>query len=206
MLRSLYLVTHSEATHHVENLVGGWYDSSLTARGMDHARRLAAELGKRVSGSGCLLVSSDLRRAKQTAHPIAQTLGVDIVFDADLREQCYGEAEGTRPGSIPFNPPPKDGDRMRHRDGVEGSESRLEFGGRAYAALGRIIDRGYSEAIVVSHGGTVNYLIAAWIGLPLESAGYVKFKVSPGGITHLREDDFFHDRQLVSLNDVDHLR
>ncbi len=95
---------------------------------------------------------------------------------------------------------------MRHRDGIEGSESRLELAGRAYAALERIIAYDAPEAIVVSHGGTVNYLIAAWIGLPLEDAGYVKFKVSPGGITHLREDDYFHDRQVVSLSDVGHLR
>jgi probable phosphoglycerate mutase len=61
------------------------------------------------------------------------------------------------------------------------------------------------SAIVVTHGGTSTYLIAAWIGLPLEAAGHVKFRTSPGGITHLREDDFFHDRQVVALNAVDHL-
>jgi probable phosphoglycerate mutase len=57
---------------------------------------------------------------------------------------------------------------------------------------------------VVTHGGTATYLIAAWIGLPIEDAGYVKFKVAPGSITLLRED-FFHDRQVVALNLTSHL-
>ena len=29
----VFLVTHTEATHHVDGLVGGWFDSELTARG-----------------------------------------------------------------------------------------------------------------------------------------------------------------------------
>jgi len=126
------------------------------------------------------------------------------VLDADLREQSYGAAEGRPPGTTPFVPPPAHGDRMGHRDGVEGSESRQEWAGRAYAALDRILSIEAGNAIVVTHGGTATYLIASWIGLPLEAAGHVKFKTSPGGITHLREDDLFHDRQVAALNDLSH--
>ena len=205
-LQNVYIVTHPEATHHVEKLVGGWYDSSLTPRGMASSRRIATALCERIpAGRSPLLFCSDLLRTRQTAEPIAETLSVDMLIDADLREQSYGAAEATPPGSTPIMPPPALGDRMRHRDGIDGSESRLELAGRAYAALERILMCGAQDVVVVTHGGTATYLIAAWIRLPLEKAGYVKFKVSPGSITHLREDDFFHDRQVMSLNDVGHL-
>jgi probable phosphoglycerate mutase len=205
-LQNVYIVTHPEATHHVENLVGGWYDSSLTPRGMASSRRVATALSERIpAGRSPLLFCSDLLRTRQAAEPIAESLSVDMLIDADLREQSYGAAEATPAGSTPFVPPPALGDRMRHRDGIDGSESRLELAGRAYAALERILMCGAQDVVVVTHGGTATYLIAAWIGLPLEEAGYVKFKVSPGSITHLREDDFFHDRQVMSLNDVGHL-
>lgn len=38
------------------------------------------------------------------------------------------------------------------------------------------------------------------------SLGYVNFAVAPGSITTLREDDLFHNRQVLSLGANDHLR
>ena len=29
-MKHLYVVTHPQATHHTEGVVGGWYDSELT--------------------------------------------------------------------------------------------------------------------------------------------------------------------------------
>ena len=205
-MRNLYIVTHTEATHHVENLVGGWHDSALTPRGVRDARRVAMALGERIPGDeGTLLFCSDLLRTRQTAEPIAQRLGLELLADPDLREQSYGAAEGTPSGSTPYVPPPAHGDRMHHSDGIDGSETRFEWANRAYAALQRILASGAQNAVVVTHGGTATYLIAAWIGLPLEEAGYVKFKVTAGSITHLLEDDFFYDRQVVALSLVSHL-
>ena len=205
-MRNVYVVAHTEATHHVEQIVGGWYDSALTAKGVSDAGRVAAALGALIPGGRRVsLTSSDLLRTRQTAAPIAERLGVEVLTDPDLREQSYGAAEGTPVGSTPYVPPPAVRDRLHHRDGNEGSETRYEWAARSYAALHRVLARGPEDAVVVTHGGTATYLIAAWIGLPLEAAGYVKFAVSPGGITHLREDDFFHDRQVAALNMVDHL-
>ncbi|SFJ45631.1 probable phosphoglycerate mutase [Nocardioides psychrotolerans] len=43
------MVTHPEATHHVEGLVGGWFDSDLTARGHAEAELVAQALGERIA-------------------------------------------------------------------------------------------------------------------------------------------------------------
>lgn len=37
-MRNIYIVAHPEASHHTEGVVGGWYDSVLTERGIRHAR------------------------------------------------------------------------------------------------------------------------------------------------------------------------
>ncbi|GAB3555731.1 histidine phosphatase family protein [Arthrobacter tumbae] len=205
-MREIFVVAHPEATHVTENLVGGWYDSSLTERGTHDAHRVAQRLLQIIPEStGLHLATSDLRRARQTADPIGRAFGVQPLMDTDLRERSYGDAEGTPPGTTVFLAPPADESRMDHHPGTPGTETRREWATRAYRALDRVQQAGVERAIIVTHGGTLTYLLTAWIGLPVGHAGYAKFSTTPGGITHLREDDLTHDRQVITLNDTTHL-
>ena len=36
-MKEIYVVTHTQATHHVDRLVGGWFDSELTEKGRTDA-------------------------------------------------------------------------------------------------------------------------------------------------------------------------
>ena len=204
MARDLYVVVHPEATHHTEGLVGGWYDSALTATGERQARLIADRFGHRMPPE-TRIFSSDLRRAEDTARRLGRTLGIEVETDPDLREQSYGMAGGTPVGTMSAVPPPAEGDRLNHCDGVPGSESRGEFAGRVYRAMNRICARPWDHAIIVAHGGTLTYCVAAWIAIPLAAVGYMKLTASAGGITHLREDPVTFDRRIVSLDDVAHL-
>lgn len=76
---------------------------------------------------------------------------------------------------------------------------------RGDAALERILRSQVENQIVVTHGGTATFIVAAWIGMPIDAAGFVSFRFSSGGITSLREDDFFRNRGIVQLNDTSHL-
>ncbi|TLM80929.1 histidine phosphatase family protein [Pseudarthrobacter sp. NamE5] len=71
-MRNLYVVIRTEATHLVENLLGGWYDFALTFRGIRDALRIAMALGERIPcDSGTFLVCSDLLRTRQSyAEPL----------------------------------------------------------------------------------------------------------------------------------------
>jgi 2,3-bisphosphoglycerate-dependent phosphoglycerate mutase len=208
MAKDIYVVAHTQSQHHVEGLVGGWYDSALTDFGRRQAEAVAARIAEVVGGRRPVEVyASDLLRAAPTAEPIGAVLGAPITHRADLRERSYGVAGG-KPnawldGRVVFTG--KDGDRLDHRDGIEGAETKREVLTRIYRAMDRIVQSPCATQVVVTHGGAVTFAVAAWIRMPLESAGWVNFRSSPGGITHLREDDELFNRQVVSLNDRTHL-
>ncbi len=207
--RTVRVVTHPEATHHVDGLVGGQFDSPLTARGEREAGLIAAALRDVVPPDHRVAVaSSDLRRTRTTAAVVGAALGVEPTLDPRLREKSYGEAGG-RPQSwldARFVPPPAVGDRLRHHEGVAGAETRLDVAVRAYAAMTDLLGQDVDELVVVTHGFTAGLLVAAWIGMPVEAAGHVAFPVPSGSITTLREDGYFHNRAVVTVGDVAHLR
>jgi probable phosphoglycerate mutase len=208
-MSDLYVVTHPEATHHVEDRVGGWFDSELTPTGLAHAGLVADALAERLTDRGeASLFTSDLTRTRQTAEAIGERLDVAPVSMSGLREKSYGEGEG-RPDAWfreRFVPPPATGERMDHDEGVAGAETKREWVRRVYRAMDQIMSRPVSTTIIVTHGGSATPVIAAWLRIPSDALAYASFRVEAGSITHLREDDYFHNRTLVELNDTTHLR
>lgn len=206
-MRSMHVVTHPEATHHLENVVGGWHDSELTPAGRRDAAAIARALRAAIpEDADVRLVSSDLRRAAQTADAVAELFGVRTALDRRLREKSYGEAEGRPQEWLDrrFVPPPAEGDRMGHHEGPRGAETRGQCARRVYAAMGDMLRDPHPHHIVVTHGFALTFVVAAWIRMPLESVGSVSFPVPSGSVTVLRQDDFFHNRQVVTLGDTGH--
>lgn len=206
--RTVHVVTHPEATHHVEGLVGGQHDSDLTPAGARTAERIGSVLRDRIAATaGTGVVASDLLRTRRTALAIGGALDVVPTYDGGLREKSYGVAEGRPQGWLDarFVPPPKVGDRLRHDEGVEGAETRLDLALRVYAATARALEAHDGDhLVVVTHGFAATFVVAAWIGMPVEAAGHVTFPVPSGSITTLREDAFFGNRAVVSVGEVPH--
>ncbi|MFD7620830.1 histidine phosphatase family protein [Streptomyces sp. NPDC059802] len=164
-MRTLYVVTHPEATHHVEGVVGGWHDSQLTPAGVRAARSIAQALRAQVPDcAGVVLFAGPALR------PAAGRRGADET-----------------------------------RRGVEGAETKAACAQRIYAAVDEILRSPCEHQVIVTHGGSLTFVVASWIRMPIESAGYASFRAPSGSITTLREDDFFHNRQVVSLGDTRHL-
>jgi probable phosphoglycerate mutase len=208
-LKHLYVVTHPQSQHHTEGRVGGWYDRGLTELG----QRQASAIGERLrellpEEAAAELYSSDLLRAAQAAEVIALHLGVPVQITDDLREISSGEAEGQPQAWLDerYVYPPKSGNRMDHRNGLAGAESRRELAERIYCAMERILASSCSHQIIVTHGFALTFVVAAWIKMPLEAADYIAVKTTSGGITQLVEDDVFHNRGIVSLNETAHLK
>ncbi|MGW8685631.1 histidine phosphatase family protein [Streptomyces sp. NPDC055817] len=207
-MRTLYVVTHPEATHHLENVVGGWHDAQLTPAGIRAALSIAQALRARIpDGAEVEVFSSDLQRTSRTAEEVAELFGVKPILDRRLREKSYGEAEGKPQEWLDrrFVPPPAVGERMDHDENVKDAETKAAWAQRVYAAMDEILQSSCAHQILVTHGGSLTFVVASWIKMPIKSAGYASFRASSGSITTLHEDDFFHNRHVVSLGDTLHL-
>ncbi|MCR9271099.1 MAG: histidine phosphatase family protein [Hyphomonadaceae bacterium] len=203
-MQNVYVITHAQSEHHIQGRVGGWYDTSLTARGRDQAKAVAARLRGLIPTNRDLdLISSDLKRAAETANVIGTALGKPVALDRGFREISYGEAEGKPQEWLDERiVPAPASNRLDHRI-VAGAESKREFMGRIYASMSKLSDT--SDTIIVTHGFALTFVIANWIGMRMTDAGYVNFAATPGGITHLQRGGFFDNKAINYLNDTSHL-
>jgi probable phosphoglycerate mutase len=207
MARDIYAVTHAQSEHHARGLVGGWYDSELTGLGRRQADAIAEKLAAIVGATPAEVYASDLKRAAQTAEPIATRFGVEAKLMSGLREKSFGVAGG-RPNAwleARFLPPPREGGRLDHDEGVEGAETRRELLSRVFESMDEILASPCETLIIVTHGFALTAVVAAWFRLPIEASGWIGFRPHSGGITHLAQDDRFFDRALLSFDDRAHL-
>jgi broad specificity phosphatase PhoE len=201
-MQPLLLVRHAEAGHHVQDLTGGWTDSDLTRRGQRQAELLALRLQRELSGRTVDLLSSDLRRALQTASILSQALGISIRSEPALRDLNNGQAAGLshaaaetlrRPHSEPF------------LDWIPypGAESWRQFSERVNAFLESFIPEQDRPAVLVTHGLTIHAIVQWWLGLGTERR--VHFSAEPGSLTVLRTTRW-QERSIERLNDTAHLQ
>jgi len=204
-VQRIYVVTHPEAEHHVEGLVGGWYDSSLTSAGRKAAEAIGRTLESELAGGQVHVYSSDLTRTMQTAEAIAERFGESVRPLRGLRELSYGDAEGKPQAWLDarFVPAPDD-DRLDHV-ACPGGESKRVFATRVVQAFDTIVQDPRETKIVVTHGYAMTFIVATWIRMPIDAMGYINVRASSGGITLLQEDNFLRNRQLVYVNRTAHL-
>jgi len=182
MIRStqvLWLVRHGESTWNTLGLAQGHCDQArLTRLGQRQAWAVAARLRDRPVGA---LFASDLRRALETAAPLAEVTGLAVTRDARLRERCLGVLEGAATAAIGPAANGLRGDEVVEPDArPEGGESLREFYRRVAGfadelATQVLSSRGHTmeaeragEIAVVAHGGTLRVLNAYLRGIPVE--------------------------------------
>ena len=119
----LWLVRHGESTWNVARPGPGplMTGRELTRRGVRQARAVVGELGGRPIGT---LYASDLRRARQTAAPVAAALGLRVRYDTRLRERCLGVLEGSAAAAVPAAASGMDGQRVADADARPTAASR----------------------------------------------------------------------------------
>lgn len=87
------LARHTTSEWNALGIVQGQTDIELSEKGKDEAEALAAKL---TDLGVTLIISSDLRRARQTTEIIASLLHVPFESDSRLRECSYGSLEGLK--------------------------------------------------------------------------------------------------------------
>jgi len=158
-MTTLFVARHGQTEWNREHRWQGWSDPPLNRTG----REQAAQLAELLAGRGIdVVVSSDLRRAAETAEIAAARLGLSVALDARLREVDVGEWSGLTSAEVEARFP--DGYRRR-REGRTGWEKGEELGAmaeRVVAALLDLADRHSGHRVlVVTHGGPLRATLAA---------------------------------------------
>ncbi len=167
--RQVLLLRHGQTSWNADGRFQGQTDIDLDAVGRVQAERAAGEL---VRLSPSAIVSSDLRRARDTAYPLAQLTGLTVATDERLREVYAGTWQGMLGDDIDA----VDADlRAAWRSGAEvrpggDGELRSEVGARvADAVLEHVaaVPAG-GLLVVVSHGGSISNGVQTLLGVPRE--------------------------------------
>lgn len=163
---TLVLVRHGESGWNRERLIQGQSRMApgLTAAGREDASGAADDL----AGSGAdLILASDLRRAVETALPIAARLGVPLRLESRLRERLLGTAEG-RPGhQVHPHELGVTGRRVTDPDArPPGGESVRQLYDRVTGLLSDLLSGSPGgRLILVTHGGPIRVARAYLAGL-----------------------------------------
>jgi probable phosphoglycerate mutase len=200
------LVRHGESIHQVEEMVGGWSDVPLTARGRAQAQAVAARLGEWTSRAAgpCLLACSDLARAVETAAPIAAALGVTPRPMAALRSsymgivQCMSLAEARKHRIPPAEP-------LIDWASYPEAETWRQVCARVTPCLADLLAQDPALLVVVSHKTPLHLALCWWLGLSLAQATSVWFDLDPGSLTLLRSEEW-GGHTVLCMNDTTHLR
>ena len=125
-----------------------------------------------------LIVSSDLRRARDTAEALGERGGLPVRVDTRLRETHLGDWQGLTHEQVDATAP---GARLAWRDDARwaphGGESRIDVADRSLPLVAELVtgepDWGQEgcdrPVVLVAHGGLIAALSAALIGLPVDS-------------------------------------
>jgi glucosyl-3-phosphoglycerate phosphatase len=143
---------HGETSSNFEDTIAGSLDVPLTARGIEQSRVAAILLQDRGITS---IHSSALRRARDTANCVADSLGLSVNVIAELGERSWGELEGK----------PR---RLRIAgDTPAGGETPEAFRARILQGFAKI--RADGLPLIVAHSGVFRVLCGLLRLMPLES-------------------------------------
>ncbi|MCS6906591.1 MAG: histidine phosphatase family protein [Anaerolineales bacterium] len=159
----IYLLRHGESTGNANGYHQGQYDFPLSEKGTQQARRLASLLKARGLNFD-RIISSPLSRARQTAEILAETLSVPLELDPIWMERDAGLLSGLRPEEAQKLYPRPDFISLYEKIGKTG-ESQWELFLRAGQAIESILRCGPGRYLVVSHGGILNMVMYATLGI-----------------------------------------
>jgi probable phosphoglycerate mutase len=167
----------------------------------EEGHRQAAKVADWLAGEGIEVVyTSPMRRARQTAAPLEERLGMTAVVDDEL-----AEFDRDQHFYIPIEELKASGDpryEAMMRGEFEGEVDRETFREVVRVAVERVIEANTGKRVaVVCHGGVIN----AWASAVLGIAEPLFFEPAYTSVSRFLASSRGH-RSLVSLNETGHLR
>lgn len=198
-MKHIITVQHTQSVHHINGMVGSWTDWDLTDLGRMQADIIGRKLKAELVGEKVILISSDLKRAKQTAEAIAKQLGTEPVYRQELRERNLGRCCGKTVQWLRENLecPERTVDDKLFSDG----ESRRDAWNRLLPLYDEIMASDAKTVIIVSHGDLLSIWNAMFLGLTVDACFRADLHGQAGGVSHLFDDDGNHRvRQIGDLS------
>jgi glucosyl-3-phosphoglycerate phosphatase len=173
--RRLVMLRHGQTEFNAGSRMQGQLDTELNDLGRAQAVAAAEVLAKR---QPLMIVSSDLRRAYDTAVVLGEHTGLPINVDARLRETHLGDWQGLTHQQVDATAP---GARQAWRDDAtwapRGGESRVDVARRSVPVIAELVasqpewggDEPDRPVVLVAHGGLIAALTAALLGLPVSN-------------------------------------
>jgi glucosyl-3-phosphoglycerate phosphatase len=174
-VRRLVMLRHGQTEYNAGSRMQGQLDTELTDLGREQAVAVAEVLAKR---QPLVIVSSDLRRALDTAVSLGERAGMPVLVDPRLRETHLGEWQGLSHLEVDAMAP---GARLAWRNNSRwappGGESRVDVAARSVPLISQLIteqpewgrDDPDRPVVLVAHGGLIAALTAALLGLPVDN-------------------------------------
>ena len=200
----IIFLRHGESVGNAESRWQGQADYPLTERGRDQARALADRWLAESREFDCIL-TSPLKRARETADILAEALGGPVEADSIWMERNIGEFAGMTGEEVnrrfpnrKFNTP------FAAIIGDQG-EGDWELYLRAGQALHGLLRREAGRYLVVSHGGLLNQIMYAVVGItPHANFSGPRFRFKNTGFAHLTYRTRSHQWQINAHNDRSH--
>lgn len=178
----------------------GIADPQLSPEGLAQAEHLAQYLSTEKIHA---VYASPLRRAQQTAAPLAAVQGVPIVTEDDVAEWDRNSSEYVPVEELKAANDPRWQAMLRGEWNVH-EESPDEFNGRCVAAVERLIAQHSGQTIaIVCHGGVINAYLVHVLGLTANVQGF--FYPNYTSI-HRVAAARSGERSIVTINETSHLR
>lgn len=178
----------------------GTADPELSAAGHAQTRHLAEYLTAEAPLDA--LYSSPLNRALQTAAPVAERFGLDVVVDDGVAEWDRHSNEYVPIEELKAADDPR-WQALLRGEWTSHDESPEQFAARVVDAIEAIVARHRGErAAVVCHGGVINTYLAHVLGL----AGQHSFFYPNYTSIHRVAAATSGERSIVTINETAHLR
>lgn len=171
-MKTIYFVRHGETKSNLDGVLNGHTpDTELTDAGVQQAHDVATMLKSKPVKC---IVSSPLKRAKQTASIIAEDVGFkgEVEINPLLTERDFGTASG-KPKAIAFE--------MLDNDTAEGVESAQDLHKRTIKLLDWLKKQPEDHILIVGHAGAGQMLSTTLEGGNIEEF-YKNAQHANGGI------------------------
>ena len=202
-MTEIIIIRHGETEWNKTGCFQGHSDVPLSAEG----RAQAAMLGENLAVDHVdMIYASDLTRAMETAAPLAQRFGLEVISDPQLRELNFGAWEGRNFNDVNAENP----NAMKNfytdpeQADIPESEPFPEFQRRIAGRVREIVaqERG-KRIVIVSHGASIRILLADLLSMPIRSIWHLSQLNT--AVNKIRfEDDGF--AVVTLMNDTSHLR